>query len=85
MTPQQPANYHHNANCTWLINAQPNRIVDLKLVIFSYFRAFSTKIKFPLNSLNGLVQSYIIRTFNVPFQVEYWVLSTCMNFCFEEN
>ncbi|XP_013388746.1 cubilin-like [Lingula anatina] len=33
-TPQHPVNYHHNANCTWSITVQPDRVVELKFNIF---------------------------------------------------
>jgi hypothetical protein len=29
-TPTSPTNYHHNANCTWLITVEDNKIVSLK-------------------------------------------------------
>lgn len=29
-TPTHPTSYHHNANCTWLITVEENRIVSLK-------------------------------------------------------
>ncbi|KAJ8306830.1 hypothetical protein KUTeg_014914, partial [Tegillarca granosa] len=30
-TPTHPTQYHHNANCTWLITVQENRVIDLNL------------------------------------------------------
>ena len=29
-TPTRPDEYHHNANCSWLITVEANRIVELK-------------------------------------------------------
>ncbi|KAL3836256.1 hypothetical protein ACJMK2_021695 [Sinanodonta woodiana] len=33
-TPTHPVNYHNEANCTWLLTVQPNRVVDLKFLEF---------------------------------------------------
>ncbi|KAK3105916.1 hypothetical protein FSP39_008473 [Pinctada imbricata] len=33
-TPTHPVNYHHNANCTWNITVENNRVVDLKFLSF---------------------------------------------------
>ncbi|XP_071156308.1 cubilin-like isoform X2 [Mytilus edulis] len=33
-TPTHPTSYHHNANCTWLITVEENRIVSLKFNSF---------------------------------------------------
>ncbi|XP_069122184.1 cubilin-like [Argopecten irradians] len=33
-TPQQPSDYHHNANCSWLITVAPDRVVYFKFTSF---------------------------------------------------
>ncbi|XP_021357124.1 cubilin-like [Mizuhopecten yessoensis] len=33
-TPQQPSQYHHNANCTWLITVAPDRAIYFKFTAF---------------------------------------------------